>query len=273
MLELIQVRRPFDPGGSAFSCSSTSLLLDGGMPRIVSFGKSDSGLKRPNNEDAFTTKVEMGLNVLADGMGGAAAGEVASQIFTQTVLEVFSPPFSQTDQNSLLERLQRSFELSNEKILKHVRENPHHQGMGCTAEVLVFFDKRFIVGHVGDSRTYLFRNNQLRQLTRDHSLVQEQLDQGLIDLAQARNHRLRNVILRAVGMGEELAVDFIRGKARVGDFFLLCSDGLTDMIDDEAIQSILIPSDSIEGKVNKLIESAIVAGGHDNVTVILSEVV
>jgi PPM family protein phosphatase len=242
------------------------------MNRIISFGKSDRGLKRPNNEDAFLVKAELGFHVLADGMGGAAAGELASQIFTETALELLSALPSGSD-NESVRLLEKSYELANERILDHVRNHPEDRGMGCTAELLILFNDKFALGHVGDSRSYLYRKGQLKQLTRDHSLVQDQVDQGLITPLEARTHRLRNVILRAVGTSETLAVDLIRGNTLPGDLFLLSSDGLTDMVEDTTILEVLALPIDVSGKVERLIESAKAAGGYDNITVILSEVV
>jgi len=247
-------------------------FLDRRMDHIISFGKSDPGLKRSNNEDTFLIEAKLGLSVLADGMGGAAAGELASQIFAETARDLFfgaSPP---TD-DDCFQRLQKSFELANARILDHVRAYPDHRGMGCTAELLVLRNSKFVLGHVGDSRTYLYRKGRLKQLTRDHSVVQDQVDQGLITPLEARTHRLRHVILRAVGTTDALAVDFLRGNTFPGDLFLLCSDGLTDMVDDVIIQGILALPGDLAQRVERLIESAKAAGGHDNVTVILSEVV
>jgi serine/threonine protein phosphatase PrpC len=241
------------------------------MLKINSFGKSDIGLKRSNNEDAMILKPELGLWSVADGMGGAAAGELASQIFAQTALEAFQKGKGQSEQETF-SLVQKIFRLANEGIRKHVKENQQHQGMGCTAELITFHDPTYILGHVGDSRTYLWRQGKLRQLTRDHSVVQDQIDQGLITPAEARKHYLRNVILRAVGVDELIAVDFIRGKSFTGDLFLLCSDGLTDMVDDSSIQEILSLPLSLAQKGEKLIESANVAGGPDNITVILCEI-
>ncbi len=241
-------------------------------PQIASFGKSDRGLKRSNNEDAFLIRPELGLCLVADGMGGAAAGELASGIFAETTLEVFSKAVGQSEQETL-EIVQKAFGWANERILSHVKENPHHQGMGCTAELLVFSDESFVIGHMGDSRTYRYRTGELKQLTRDHSVVQDQVDKGLINPAEARNHPMRNVILRAVGIKESLALDLVRGKTLSGDLFLLCSDGLTDMIDDALIQEVLSSTMALPQKVEKLIELANAAGGYDNTTVVLSEVV
>lgn len=256
-------RRPFDPSAPT---------RDNHMYRVVSFGKTDTGLKRANNEDAFYMDQQLGVCALADGMGGAAAGELASQLFADTARELFEShaPESEEQHQDLL---QRTYELANERILDHVRDHPGHAGMGCTAELVRFYDQKFVLGHVGDSRTYLFRNGEFRQLTRDHSLVQDQVDLGLITAEEARKHRLRNVILRAVGTKEALAVDFIRGRLLPGDLFLLCSDGLTDMIDDDAIRDVLAIATTIGQKVDDLIELAKFAGGNDNITVILSKVI
>ena len=242
------------------------------IPQIASFGKSDRGLKRSNNEDAFVVRPDLGLCLVADGMGGAAAGELASSIFAETTLEIFSKVEGQSEQETL-EIVQRAFGWANERILNHVKENPHHQGMGCTAELVVFSDESFVIGHIGDSRTYRFRTGALKQLTRDHSVVQDQLDKGLINPSEARNHPMRNVILRAVGIKESLSLDLVKGKIKSGDLFLLCSDGLTDMVDDTLIQEVLSSTMALPQKVEKLIDLANSAGGYDNITVVLSEVI
>jgi len=239
------------------------------MPEINFVGKSDSGLKRTNNEDCFMVRSELGFCLVADGMGGAAAGEIASRIFAETTLELFSSSAGRTEKETI-ELVQRAFNFANERILSHVKKNPHHKGMGCTAELMAFSDKDFVIGHMGDSRTYCLRDGQLKQLTLDHSLVQNQIEQGLITPAEARNHPLRNVILRAVGIKKKLALDLIRGITFSGDLFLLCSDGLSDMVDDNQIRDILFSTAPLLQKVEKLIESANAAGGYDNITVVLA---
>jgi protein phosphatase len=242
------------------------------MLKMTSFGKSDVGLKRSNNEDAFAVKPEVGLFALADGMGGEAAGEVASQIFIETALEIFSKGETLSEQE-ILDRVQKTFQLANERMLNHVEQHPEHHGMGCTAELIAFCDKNFVLGHVGDSRTYLYREGHLRQLTKDHSFIQSQIDQGVIPQSEARRHSLKNLILRAVGIEETLAVDLIRGKSSPGDLFLLCSDGLSDPVDETAILSILSMPLSLPQKGERLIERAKSGGGFDNITVILCEVI
>lgn len=241
------------------------------IPKIASFGKSDPGLKRLKNEDAFVVKPKLGLCLVADGMGGAAAGEIASRIFAETTLEIFSKSGGRSEKKTL-KLVQRAFEWANEKILSHVKENPPHKGMGCTAELVAFCNKTFVLGHIGDSRTYLFRDGQLKQLTEDHSLVQDQINQGLISSAQARNHPLRNIILRAVGVRERLALDLVKAKTMSGDVFLLCSDGLTDMVADISIQETVSSTIPLPQKAEKLIELAKSAGGYDNITVVLCKI-
>jgi serine/threonine protein phosphatase PrpC len=241
------------------------------MPQRIFSGKTDIGLKRANNEDAFAISPELGFCVAADGMGGAAAGELASKIFTDTTLEIFKVTANRTEEE-ILYQVKKAFSFANERILEHVNHNPNHKGMGCTAELLAFFDEGFILGHIGDSRTYRFRKGQLEQLTKDHTLVQQQIEDGLIISDNIKNHPLRNVILRAVGLNKELALDLLRGKTSSGDLFLLCSDGLTDMVKDSQIHDILGSNIDIHQKVEKLIETAKVAGGDDNITTVLAAV-
>jgi PPM family protein phosphatase len=241
------------------------------MVEIVFSGKSDKGLKRSNNEDAFVCEATLGLAALADGMGGAAAGEKASELFILAVLEAFSNGASQTEPDSV-RQVQTAYELANRKILNHVEEYPEHSGMGCTGELLIFYDRTFAVGHIGDSRTYLFREGSLRRLTRDHSLVQDQVDRGIITPDEARKHHLQHVILKAVGVAGNLEVDHIKGEAVPGDVFLLCSDGLTDMVDDATISAILSLPHDLALRAESLVEAANSAGGRDNITVVLGEV-
>lgn len=240
------------------------------MPKIVSFGKSDVGLKRTNNEDAFLVRHELGLCLVADGMGGAAAGELASRIFAETALEVFSTAGGRSEKE-IYRLVQRTFGWANERILAHVKEEPRHKGMGCTADLVAFSDEGFVLGHIGDSRTYRLRKGKLKQLSKDHSFVQDQIDRGLIAFGEATNHPLRNLVLRAVGVKEDLALDLVRGKTFPGDVFLLCSDGLTDMLDDTLIREIVSSTIPLPQKVEQLVDTANSAGGHDNITVVLSE--
>lgn len=241
------------------------------IPRINAVGKTDIGLKRNQNEDALAVDDEKGYFLVADGMGGAAAGEIASRIFADTAREILeNRPIHSEDE--AIDIIQEAFSISNGKILSHIEKNPAHAGMGCTAELLTLTPQGFVLGHIGDSRTYRLRDGVLKQLTKDHSLVQEQIDRGLITPQEAKNHTNRNVILRAVGTGSQLALDIIRGKVYTDDQFLLCSDGLTDLVDDEAIFDTLNSEDSLAEKVTQLVTLAKEAGGNDNITVVLSQI-
>jgi protein phosphatase len=241
------------------------------MPPKIFCGKTDIGLKRDNNEDVFFISPELDFCLAADGMGGAAAGEIASMIFAETTREIFA---GNTDRSEkvILDRVRKAFDFANDKVLKHVAQNPSHKGMGCTAELLAFYEQGFVLGHIGDSRTYRLRDRQLEQLTHDHTLVQQQLKEGLISEDNIRDHPLRNIIFRAVGIGDELAVDIINGKTVSKDLFLLCSDGLTDMVQDYQIRDILCSASDIDRKADELIEMAKSAGGSDNITVVLAAI-
>jgi PPM family protein phosphatase len=241
------------------------------MLNIEYIGKTDRGLIRNNNEDTFVINKDTNFCLVADGMGGAAAGEMASLIFAQTADEIFSNSLPETEQEAI-DCVQATFREANERILTHVAQYPEHQGMGCTAEALAFTNSGFVIGHMGDSRTYRFRQGILKQLTKDHSLVQDQIDQGLITEEQARTHSMRNVILRAVGVRPSPALDTLRGPIFQGDVFLLCSDGLTDMVDDSEISRVLSLDGDVVQKSDVLIDIAKKAGGKDNITVVLAEV-
>ncbi len=241
------------------------------MTQNIFCGQTDIGLKRENNEDAFILNPELDFCLAADGMGGAAAGELASKIFADTAQEIFKRPTDRS-QKEVLYRVQEAFRVANQKILEHVVQNTSHKGMGCTAELLAFSDEGFILGHMGDSRTYRLRKGKFEQLTQDHTLVQQQLEEGLISEDQIRHHPLRNIIYRAVGIKQELNLDLVIGKTVAQDTFLLCSDGLTDMIMDDQIQDILCLDSDIHRKVEELIETAKAAGGNDNITVVLAAI-
>jgi len=225
-------------------------------------------MRRSNNEDAFAVSPERGFLALADGMGGAASGEVASGIFAATVVELLSldPPYAVKEAEELV---REAFLLANRRIRELAARRTEHKGMGCTGEIVLFTGDRYVVGHVGDSRVYLFRGGRLAQLTKDHSLVQEQIDQGFLTPEQARVNALRHVILRALGIDDALAVDLVAGKVREEDVFLLCSDGLTDMVGDLLIEERLASDLSLGEKADRLVRDACDAGGHDNVTVVL----
>ncbi|MCD4721607.1 MAG: Stp1/IreP family PP2C-type Ser/Thr phosphatase [Desulfobacula sp.] len=240
------------------------------MAGFFLFGKTDKGLRRKKNEDTFLVNEEKGFCLVADGIGGAAEGDIASQIFARTAQEVFSR--KQDTDNMESELVQKTFQIANDSILRYAENNSARKGMGCTAELLAFSSNRFVLGHMGDSRAYRLRRGKLKQLTTDHSLVQEQLDQGMITKAEATHHSFKNVILRAVGIKKNPSLDILRGNIISGDLFLLCSDGLTDMIEDSLIKKHMDSRTGIEEKVENLIHEANANGGKDNISVVMAEI-
>ena len=145
-------------------------------------------------------------------------------------------------------------------------------GKATTRQLIIFSDENFYLGHMGDSRTYRFRNGSSKQLTQDHTLIQERVDRGLLSREDARKHPLRNVILRAKGINKRIALDLVKGTIHPGDQFLLCSDGLTDMVEDSLIEKTLFSDMTLEQKTCRLVDIALSAGGKDNVTVVLVEI-
>jgi serine/threonine protein phosphatase PrpC len=234
--------------------------------------ESDKGLVRSYNEDACLVNNEDCYYLVADGMGGEAAGELASAFFRDTVVELFSStPRQHLGPDTLKELVIECFQSAHTRILSHVDQQPSHRGMGCTAELLAFRDGQIVIGHVGDSRTYRLRDSELVQLTTDHSLVQEQADLGLISREQARSHPLKNLVLRVVGGGTSLEVDMIGSDVKAGDIFLLCTDGLTSMVADEQVYEILCYDMETQVKAAMLTDLAKFNGGKDNITVTLIE--
>lgn len=232
--------------------------------------RSEIGLHRKNNEDTFRVDLELGFCLVADGVGGGAAGEVASRLFADTAAEIFQ---STTDRSEagVLARVQETYRFANLRVREHAAKNPLHLGLGCTADLIAFYDRGFVLGHLGDSRSYRLRDHHLVQLTKDHSLVQHQLDAGLISQDDARTHPMRHVILRAIGGEDEISLDLIRGPICTQDLFLLCSDGLTDFVDDHRLAAILDTDRALAQKVDALIDAAMMAGGYDNITAALVE--
>jgi len=238
---------------------------------IHAWGATETGRKRASNQDSYCIDNTGGVLAVADGMGGAVAGELASQLFVQTVAEYQKKPMPESSQQAA-RMVQDIFRRANQLIREHIRTRPEHEGMGCTAEVISFFPGGFVVGHVGDSRTYRYRKGVLTQLSKDHSFIQDQLDHGLITPEEAHNHRMRHIILRAVGTEDELQVDLIQGLYLDRDIYLMCSDGLTDMVDDHAIQSSLERQASLDTRGTDLVGQALNAGGLDNITLVLAQV-
>ena len=225
------------------------------------FQATHVGKVRYNNEDSLIV-IEPNTFVVADGMGGAQAGEVASQMLVETVknfLAESQPPFNE-------KILSRAITLANEKILELARSNQNYRGMGTTATILSLDGGQAYFAHVGDSRIYRLRNNFLEQMTEDHSYVETLVKRGELTPEEARVHPMKNVLIQAVGAVDELFIDAANFHVESDDTFLLCTDGLTNMVDDDSIKEIL---QSESNPANALIDAALLAGGRDNISVIV----
>ena len=239
------------------------------MNRFAMYGKTDPGLRRHNNEDTILVDENQGYCLVADGIGGNACGEIASRLFSEAAERAFSGvPWQEELRYKILQNV---FTNANETIFNYAQSHPGCEGMGCTAEMLVLNHERYILGHMGDSRTYRLRDGLIKQLTMDHTLVKQQLDQGLITEEEAKHHSFKNVILRAVGIQKNPVLDVLRGNIYPGDMFLLCSDGLTDMVEDNVIKNHLISEKGIREKVDGLIQEANTRGGKDNISVVVAQ--
>jgi protein phosphatase len=228
---------------------------------------------RSGNEDNFTALAngDHGLFVVADGMGGHAAGEVASLMAVQT-LERELASMNDVTSAGAAERVAEALRLANRCIHDRTITEVDKQGMGTTASVLIVAGSRYLIGQVGDSRVYLLRDGALQQLTKDHSYVQEQVDAGFLTPEQARYHPYSNVITRCVGASPDVQPDTYEGEVRIGDLFLVASDGLTGMVDDRRLQILLMSRTEPDRKVHSLILEANGRGGLDNITAIVVQV-
>lgn len=230
--------------------------------------KTDTGLRRKNNEDLPFVDEKQSLFIVADGMGGHAAGEVASQIAVETVCQSLQT----ADQNNPQEQLRQAIEKANRAVAQAANGNSAWQGMGTTLTILLLHQQQAFLAHVGDSRAYRLHNKQLHQLSDDHSLAGEQLRQGVLSAKEARDSNLGNILLQAIGISSELDICLKNFPLMIGDRFLLCSDGLTDMLLDEEIEQILQKTEPLDTLCDELVDKAIAAGGKDNVTVIVLQI-
>ncbi|GBG56172.1 protein phosphatase PrpC [Sporomusaceae bacterium FL31] len=234
---------------------------------MLVFAKSDIGLVRQTNEDSYAC-IPPSLFLVADGMGGHVAGEVASRMAVKAVSDYIQSNLTVGCDQELL--LEKAIIQANELIFSLSKSRDDCAGMGTTISI-VFLDQSHVYwGHVGDSRIYMIRDNELHQLTNDHSLVWELVQSGNITKAEAHTHPQRNMLTRAVGTSKNIKVDTGTMNWSQGDLLLLCTDGLTNMLNEQEIQQIIL-ADKNDGEtvVNILISAANQAGGHDNVTAIL----
>jgi len=243
------------------------------MARLLYAARTDVGMIRSGNEDNYAVNAngDRGLFVVADGMGGHAAGEVASEMAVQT-LERELAGIRDLTEAGMGDRVMEALRLANRNIHDRTITEVDKQGMGTTASVLLVAGGRYMIGQVGDSRVYLLRDGGLHQLTKDHSYVQEQVDAGFLTPEQARYHPYSNVITRCVGASPDVQPDIYQGDVRLGDLFLVASDGLTGMVDDRRLQMLLMSRAEPDRKVHALISEANGRGGLDNITAIVVQV-
>lgn len=234
---------------------------------MIYYGETHIGNKRQSNEDCFfIPELQNGYFALvADGMGGHSAGEVASRLFMETACEILS---AMRPEDVTTETLSGIFSLANSRIF--AESTGEKRGMGTTATLAVFNGADVLIGHVGDSRAYMFCAGSLSQITHDHSYVQSLVDRGLISKEDAAAHPQRNIIMRAIGTEKDIETDFFNLKLHNNDVLLLCSDGLTGSVTDAKIAEIL--SGELSCAAKSLIDTALAGGGKDNITVVLAAV-
>lgn len=239
--------------------------------------KTDPGRARGNNEDSVALDPETHTVVLADGMGGYNAGEIASGMATAFIKSEMSRWLTEAGNAAALREVRRAMEIcvenANLSIFNAANANAAYSGMGTTLVVGVFREDKLLLGHIGDSRCYRLRDGALQQITKDHSLLQEQIDAGLITPEQATHSTIKNLVTRAVGVDDVVLLEVNEHNVQAGDMYLLCSDGLSDMVDDAAIARIVLAERELEQKAMDLIDAANANGGRDNISVVLVGVV
>jgi protein phosphatase len=237
--------------------------------------RTDPGLARENNEDSVTIDEPVRLGVLADGMGGYNAGEVASGMATTFIKSELGRWLAQAGRHANAREVRRAMEIcvdnANRSIFNAANSNPQYSGMGTTLVLGVFQDGRLVLGHIGDSRCYRLRGEEFAQITKDHSLLQEQMDAGLITPEQAATSSNKNLVTRALGVEDAVLLEVNEHRVEAGDIYLMCSDGLSDMVDDEGIAKILGADVPLEQKVTQLIDAANANGGRDNISVLVAQ--
>lgn len=246
--------------------------------QVVSAGRTEVGCVRKHNEDNFLMEPDLGLFVVADGLGGHAAGEVASRIVVEKIGQ-FITHSVERDKTWPVEydtslpydgnRLKAALLLADQGILQDIRSNPERESMGSTVVACLVNGEAVTLVHVGDSRAYLLNPTGIQQVTRDHSWVAEQVANGILTPDEARRHPFRNVITQALGNGGELDISVRELRASELDRILLCSDGLSGMIQDEEIWDIVRNAPDMEEAAGRLVAKAMANGGEDNITVVI----
>jgi serine/threonine protein phosphatase PrpC len=252
-----------------------------GPHRVRFAGKTDIGLVRAHNEDSLLIPREMALAVVSDGMGGHAAGDVASRITVETIDQHYRDtarsgpntwPFKLPSLEIEKQRMSVAIQLANSNIFETAAADGTKKGMGCTVDAIYFNQGRFFIGHVGDSRVYRIREGRIQMLTEDHSLLNDYLRMKELSGDEGVHFPQKNVVVRALGLADQVHVDVIFDAFKVGDVFLLCSDGLSGMLDDRVLLEIITARDSLDTSCNELIKAANDAGGNDNITAILCRI-
>ena len=246
--------------------------------KLQAFGLSDIGKKRGRNEDSFLVNQDLRLFLVADGMGGHSGGEFASRFAVNTVEEVIQSMNTDpeatvisgvnSDEADFGDRLRYAIQVASQKIYDQAMFDQELKGMGTTIVAAMVDGNKACIANVGDSRVYLVRGSEIKQLTLDHSLVSEQMRAGIISEDDAKKHRFKNIITRSVGYQEEVEIDITYLDLQLGDILVLCTDGLTNMLDDNEILQI-VKENGIETAARNLIQGANNHGGDDNVTVVL----
>jgi serine/threonine protein phosphatase PrpC len=238
------------------------------------FSATDVGRARDNNEDSVAIDEAAGLAVLADGMGGYNAGEVASQMLTGFVSSELGRWLKEAGREARAGEIKRAMDIcvdnANRAIFNAANTNPKYAGMGTTLVLGVFRPEGLLLGHVGDSRGYRLRAGRLAQITRDHSLLQEQIDAGLLTAEEAAFSSNKNLVTRAVGVEDTVLMELHLHEVQAGDIYLFCSDGLSDMLDDDSIANLLNAVPELPDAARALINAANDAGGRDNIALILA---
>ncbi len=247
---------------------------------------TDRGLVREHNEDRIGSNLDVGLAILADGMGGLNAGEVASAMAVELIsfeLAQVLPNLEVVEGNgasghglesiAVKRAVDQAVKKANETIYQVAQSQPQCAGMGTTLVVILLYDNHITIAHVGDSRLYRLRKGTFEQVTVDHSLIQELVDRGFYTREEARHSANKNIVTRAIGIAPSVEVEVQEQGARLGDLFLMCSDGLNDMVMDEDIQRIIeLYEDDLEAAAQALVDTANANGGRDNISVILAKV-
>ncbi|MBT9507464.1 Stp1/IreP family PP2C-type Ser/Thr phosphatase [Rhodoferax sp.] len=238
--------------------------------------RTDPGRTRENNEDSVAFDDATNLGVLADGMGGYNAGEIASGMATAFIKSELSRWLAQAGIQARAGEVRRAMEIcvdnANRSIYNASNFNPQYAGMGTTLVVGVFQGDTLTLGHIGDSRCYRLRSNELARITRDHSLLQEQMDAGLLTPEQAATSSNKNLVTRALGVEDAVLLELHEHHVEAGDIYLMCSDGLSDMMDDAAIAQIMQSGSLLEQMADELVAAANGNGGRDNISVLLTQV-